>query len=288
MARALSIFPWYGGKASYMGWLLPLLPEATTYVEPFAGAAAVLLNRPPAKNLDVLNDLNGRLVHLFRTLRECPEELQLALALTPTAREEYSFCVEDDPSLDDVERARRTYTMYHQMYGGGGQEAVTGWRRHTNGKAGKCQYRVLMDKINRLGVFVDRLRNVQIENRDAIKVIQEYGRDPVALLYCDPPYTGAERAGIDSKYKHDMDDAEQRRFLQAVVECPARVAVSGYRSPLYDEYIGHWRQSEKGVMNRTAKKDVRADGNYKSSPRTEILWMNYDPEGEVEQYDFLN
>ena len=279
--------PWYGGKASYVGWLLPLLPEATTYVEPFAGAAAVLLNRPPAKNLDVLNDLNGRLVHLFRTLRDHSDDLQLALALTPYSREEYALCVKDDPTLDDIERARRTYTAYYQAYGGGGQESVTGWRRHTNGKMGKSQYRVLRDKIDNLGVFIDRLRDVQIESRDAIQVIREFGRDPAALLYCDPPYMGSERESMGSKYVHDMDESDQCRFLQAVVGCSARVAISGYRSPLYDEYIGHWRQSEKAVSNRTAKKDVQADGSYKSSARTEILWMNYDPNGEVEQYDFL-
>lgn len=41
-------FGWYGGKFNHLNWLLPLLPDATHYCEPFGGSAAVLLNRKPA------------------------------------------------------------------------------------------------------------------------------------------------------------------------------------------------------------------------------------------------
>lgn len=40
-------FGWYGGKFSHLEWLLPLLPRAHHYCEPFSGSAAVLLNREP-------------------------------------------------------------------------------------------------------------------------------------------------------------------------------------------------------------------------------------------------
>ncbi|MGH7037946.1 MAG: DNA adenine methylase, partial [Stellaceae bacterium] len=41
------VFGWYGGKFNHLDWLLPLLPAAHHYCEPFAGSAAVLLNRIP-------------------------------------------------------------------------------------------------------------------------------------------------------------------------------------------------------------------------------------------------
>ncbi len=48
-------FGWYGGKYSHLDWLLPLLPEAHHYCEPFAGSAAVLINRLPSP-VETYND----------------------------------------------------------------------------------------------------------------------------------------------------------------------------------------------------------------------------------------
>jgi hypothetical protein len=51
-------FGWYGGKFSHLDWLLPLLATCHHYCEPFAGSAAVLLNRQ-ASPVETYNDLDG-------------------------------------------------------------------------------------------------------------------------------------------------------------------------------------------------------------------------------------
>ena len=45
--KKMIAFGWYGGKYSHLNWLLPLLPKSVHYCEPFAGSAAVLINREP-------------------------------------------------------------------------------------------------------------------------------------------------------------------------------------------------------------------------------------------------
>ena len=51
--KKLIPFGWYGGKFSHLDWLLPLLPPAHHYCEPFAGSGAVLLNREPSARGDL-------------------------------------------------------------------------------------------------------------------------------------------------------------------------------------------------------------------------------------------
>jgi DNA adenine methylase len=72
--RRRIVFGWYGGKFNHLDWLLPLLPAAHHYCEPFSGSAAVLLNRIPAP-VETYNDVDGDVVNFFRVLREQPEEL---------------------------------------------------------------------------------------------------------------------------------------------------------------------------------------------------------------------
>jgi DNA adenine methylase len=63
------VFGWYGGKFNHLAWLLPLLPECHHYCEPFAGSAAVLLNRQPSP-VETYNDIDGEAVNFFRVLRD--------------------------------------------------------------------------------------------------------------------------------------------------------------------------------------------------------------------------
>ena len=99
-------FGWYGGKFNHLDWLLPLLPECRHYCEPFAGSAAVLLNRNPSP-VETYNDIDGEVAHFFRVLRESPEELIRAIGLTPFSREEFYIAVSPNGAEPSgVERAR--------------------------------------------------------------------------------------------------------------------------------------------------------------------------------------
>src|SRR6266852_106053 len=80
--RHLRSFGWYGGKFNHLDWLLPLLPAAHHYCEPFGGSAAVLLNREPSL-VETFNDLDGDVVNFFRVLREGADEVIRLISLTP-------------------------------------------------------------------------------------------------------------------------------------------------------------------------------------------------------------
>lgn len=73
---------YYGGKQRVAQAISSMLPAHSHYVEPFAASLAVLLAKP-ASRLETVNDLDGDLMTFWRVLRDQPQELTRACALTP-------------------------------------------------------------------------------------------------------------------------------------------------------------------------------------------------------------
>ena len=260
-------FGWYGGKFSHLEWLLPLLPPARHYCEPFAGSAAVLLNRVPAP-IETYNDLDGEVVNFFRVLRERREELIQAIGLTPFSRAEFARAIAEAPAaLDPVERARRFYVRARQVRTGLAQTASVGRWAHCTltsraGMAGAVSR--WLGAVEQLPEISQRLLRVQFENAPAEEVIQRYDSADT-LFYCDPPYPHASR-GDSKAYGYEMSDAEHRRLAQVLEACKGKVAVSSYRSPLAEEIFAGWRRLDApaGLCHSVKKM------------RQEVLFVNYD------------
>src|SRR5258706_6566598 len=124
-ARKRLAFGWYGGKFSHLRWLLPLLPTSHHYCEPFAGSAAVLLNRPPSP-VETYNDLEGEVCNFFRVLRDEKQRLIEFIGLTPFSREEFAAACVLDPAVSPLERARRFFVRARQVRTGLAQTASVG------------------------------------------------------------------------------------------------------------------------------------------------------------------
>lgn len=84
----------YGGRYSHLDWLLPLLPKATHYCEPFGGSAAVLINREPSP-VETYNDIHGQVVNFFRVLREQKDALVEAVGLRPFSRAVFETAIRE-------------------------------------------------------------------------------------------------------------------------------------------------------------------------------------------------
>jgi DNA adenine methylase len=264
----LIAFGWYGGKFSHLNWLLPQLPECHHYCEPFAGSAAVLLNREPSP-VETYNDVDGEVVNFFRVLRDQKERLIEAIGLTPFAREEFYRAVARNGAsheLPDWERARLFFVRARQARTGLAQTASLGrWANCKNtSRAG------MSGVVSRwLGSVADlpeialRLLAVQIENRPALEVIRLYdGRG--TLFYCDPPYVHATR-GDPKAYRFEMSDGEHRELARLLHVIKGKAAVSGYRCPLMDELYDGWRREEAPPKVCHSVKKARR----------EAVWMNY-------------
>ncbi len=267
----LIAFGWYGGKFSHLGWLLPLLPAAQHYCEPFGGSAAVLLNREPSP-VETYNDIDGEVVNFFRCLREQKDALIEAIGLTPFSREEFELAISGErEGLSDLERARRFFIRARQVRTGLAQKASAGRWAHClltsrAGMAGAVSR--WLGSVEDLSEIAQRLLRVQIEHSSAADVIRRYDSKDT-LFYCDPPYPHDARGDVNA-YAYEMTDEEHRKLAAVLHDIKGKAALSSYHCGLMDELYGDWRCIEAPIKNCHSVK----------TPRQEVLWVNYDPEVE--------
>lgn len=82
------IIPWIGGKRRLAKRIIPLFPEHSCYVEPFCGAAALYFLKDQVK-VEVLNDINGELVNLYRVVKHHMDEFVRQFRWSLTSRQMY-------------------------------------------------------------------------------------------------------------------------------------------------------------------------------------------------------
>lgn len=253
---------WFGSKWIMAPRVIPLFPSHRVYVEPFGGAACVLMRKVPSK-VEVYNDLDQGLVNVFRVLRdpEQAERLRHACHFTPFSRVEHELTYE--PTDDPVEAARRFIFRSYSSFGSSAHVRVkTGFRSRDNAAYTRAWARWPEN----VAAFVERLRGVVIECRDAVEVIRMHD-GPEALFYVDPPYVHSTRKpGAAGDYAHEMTDEQHRRLAAALKSVEGSVVLSGYRSDLYDAEYGEWKRVDFDHYSGNA--------NAKKRARTESVWLN--------------
>jgi len=256
---ARPVLRWHGGKWILAPWVISQMPAHRVYVEPFGGAASVLM-RKPRSYAEIYNDLDDDVVNLFRVLRsERAARLIDQLKLTPFAATEFAdaYAQSDDP----IERARRLVVRSFMGFGSNGVHKKTGFRSNSN-RSGTTPARDWVNYPDALAATVDRLRGVVVLNRDAREVMSAHD-GPDTLHYVDPPYVFETRADASHDYAHEMTDADHTSLLAFLKTLKGKVMISGYPSDIYDSALSSWRRVARRAL---------ADG---ASPRTEVLWMNW-------------
>lgn len=255
---------WHGGKFYLHRRIIEQFPRHHTYVEPFGGAASVLLNKPLAV-VEVYNDLDQRISRLFRVLRDYGEELQRRLTLTPYSENEFVDAAQ--PAPDEIEQARRDFVRWRLSLGGRGDSFSFTLHRVRRGMADVVSgYLSTIDE--QLPLIVQRLRTVEIVNRPARDVIRTWDAKET-LFYCDPPYVHETRHQASRHvYGVEMTEDEHRKLADILRSCKGKVMLSGYPSDLYNELYPEWRTVAFDIANHAA-------GGRSKARKQETIWMNW-------------
>lgn len=266
---ARPVLRWHGGKWKLAPWITSYFPPHRIYVEMFGGAASVLI-RKPRSYAEVYNDLDSEVVNLFRVLRNKyqAESLKNQLELTPFARDEFLESYQFPDGGDPVEQARRLVIRSFMGFSSNAHNSVsrTGFRANSN-RSGTTPAHDWVKWPEQIPVFIERLKGVVIENRNALDIISQHDSTET-LHYADPPYVWETRKGIgqghkNHAYRHELTDNHHIELAEVLNNVKGMVVLSGYACDLYDRKLyKHWHRYERKAY---------ADG---ARERVEVLWLN--------------
>lgn len=204
---ALPIIPWMGGKRRLVPDLLPLLPPHECYIELFTGGAALFFMRPMAAQTEVINDINGELVNLYRVVRSHFDEFCRHFDYQLGSREDFScFQAANAAGLTDIQRAVRFFYLQHHAFGGKIEGQTYGYA--TTGKSFD-----IAGIRERLAASHRRLSGTYIEHLDWRTCVAKYDR-PHCFFYADPPYWQTAGYGVDFEWPQFEALAETMRTMQ--------------------------------------------------------------------------
>ena len=201
------IVPWIGGKRRLAKFIIPLFPDHAAYVEPFCGAAALFFLKEPAK-IEVLNDINGDIVNLYRVVQHHLDEFVRQFRWALSSRQIFHWLqATPQETLTDIQRAARFFYLQKLAFG----SKVIG---QTFGvSAGGVK------RINLLRLEEDlsdahlRLSRCVIEHLSWEACVAKYDRAGT-LFYLDPPYWQTEGYGVEFGFEQYERMAEMLRELK--------------------------------------------------------------------------
>jgi len=182
-----------GGKTYLAPKIVKMVPPHTTYVEPFAGGAAVYFRKAPS-NIEVLNDKDAEIAFAFQFLRDMtPQQFSQLKKYDWEKRLSLFYRLKGSKPKTDLERFRRFYYLRKASFGTGGQSFNHGME---GGYVG----------VDHLWRVHERLKRSRIYAKHALNLIEKYD-SPGTFFYLDPPYPGRDLIGSSDKYTvQDLDE----------------------------------------------------------------------------------
>lgn len=248
-----------GGKRRLADRLIALFPPHECYVEVFAGGAALYFMRPQAAPVEVLNDINGDLVCLYRVVQNHLEEFVRQFKWALSSRQVFEWEKMTRPeTLTDIQRAARFFYLQHHAFAG----KVSG---QSFGTATTAPAINLLRIEENLSAAWQRLSGTYVENLPWLECAERYDR-PHTFHYMDPPYWQTAGYGVEFPYEN------YERMADFMRRCKGKVMVSINDHPDIRLVFCGFHMEAVGVRYNTANQR-----NRNVDVTSELIIMNWEP-----------
>ncbi|MHC5353086.1 DNA adenine methylase [Myroides sp. LJL115] len=254
---------YYGGKQNLVSKILPLIPKHTTYIEPFVGGGAIFWSKKPSE-VEVINDYNRELINFYECVQNEFIELEKMVRISLHSRSlhrDATVVYENPHMFTKIKRAWAIWVLSAQSFssmldGSWGYDKIKG---------------TTSQKItNKRETFTEdlaiRIQNVQIENTDALRIInsRDYKDD---FIYCDPPYFNSDCGHYDGYSKEDFVS-----LLEALKRAEGKFLMSSYPSDVLSEFT---KECGWYTMNIEQRVSVANATSKPGKKKIEVLTANY-------------
>ena len=270
-----TLLPYYGGKASLMNIILPMIPPHKYYMEPFAGGASVFFAKEPASGNSILNDRNEFVVTFYEVAKTDFEWLKSRIEATLYSRASHNVATTILKAPHIFSKRRIAWAFYVSLctsFSGilGGAWAIDKY-------GGKRKKTFLNKKMEFDNTIVKLLENTEIESIDAVKLIEKRGVTEEMFIFCDPPYVvdkclDGKSLSVNQGHYSGYGVDEFERLLIALSKTKSKFLLSSYPSNLLSSYINRF-----GWHSKSFDKPITASNssNRKRKRKTEIFVANY-------------
>jgi len=264
MSKQRGTFRYPGSKTLIRRWIIKHIPEHHLYVEPFGGAASILVGKDRSK-VEVYNDINDDCVNVFEASKKRGEELATWIENTPYSRKLFDKWCDEYPEWPDdiVERAGRFAFIQNSSFSGKGLDSGTPHFSVTkvSQRPDACGSKVWDRKPGDIEWLKKRFKKVQIEKDDYETILTKYD-NAETFFYCDPPYIDV---GNDY-YQTEDGGFNHERFVSTLQDLDGKWLVS-YEHNIPSELRDY----------TTVDREKKSMIDNKNDKKTESLVMNYDP-----------
>jgi DNA adenine methylase len=253
------IIPWIGGKRRLVDPITRRFPAHTCYVEAFAGAAAMYFLKAPSE-VEVINDINGELINLYRVIKHHLEEFVRQFKWALSSRQVYEWQQATVPeTLTDIQRAARFFYLQKLAFGGKVEGQVFGTATTSPPRLNLLR---IEEELSQAHL---RLQSTYVENLPWRRVVEKYDRGHT-LFYLDPPYWETEGYGVEFGLEEYFDMGELARTVAGSMV----ISVNDHQE---------MRRAFEGLHMETLDITYTVGGGSGSQARELLIWNDHAENG---------
>ena len=269
-------FSYYGGKQSIVHNIIDIIPteKNVVYVEPFFGGGAVFFNKKQQAS-EMINDNNDILINFYKVLQNNFSQLYKKIKETIYSETIYKICktkYKTNEYDNDIDKAFCWWFLIMVSF-----SSVPG------ATFGTCFIDRARPSVRfhnakkRLKIAARRLEKVEIYNRDAIKIIKQWGERDNVFFYCDPPYVNTYQGHYGG---YTADDFQE--LLDELQNIKGKFILSTYDNEQVHIFKKKYKIKKiKTKCHTLAYNQYRGFVNKEDKERTELLIYNYEENNKL-------